>query len=60
MEQCATFVHFIKRFAVFLYSVFETSGNLVVQEVATQPLTQDLLSSSVIGSYPLNMFLTHK
>ncbi|XP_075994182.1 villin-1 [Genypterus blacodes] len=31
---------------VRLYHVFENSGNLVVQEVATQPLTQDLLSSS--------------
>ncbi|KAM7390420.1 hypothetical protein PAMA_008538 [Pampus argenteus] len=31
---------------VRLYHVFETSGNLVVQEVATQPLTQDLLYSS--------------
>ncbi|KAK9527712.1 hypothetical protein VZT92_014250 [Zoarces viviparus] len=29
-----------------LYHVFENSGNLVVQEVATQPLTQDLLHSS--------------
>lgn len=28
-------------------SVFENSGNLVVREVATQPLTQDLLLSSV-------------
>ncbi|XP_047424298.1 villin-1 isoform X2 [Mugil cephalus] len=31
---------------VRLYHVFETSGNLVVQEVATQPLTQDLLHSN--------------
>nr|XP_046227115.1 villin-1 isoform X2 [Scatophagus argus] len=31
---------------VRLYHVFENSGNLVVQEVATQPLTQDLLRSS--------------
>ncbi|XP_037312076.2 villin-1 isoform X1 [Pungitius pungitius] len=31
---------------VRLYQVFENSGNLVVQEVATQPLTQDLLHSS--------------
>ncbi|XP_038584655.1 villin-1 isoform X3 [Micropterus salmoides] len=31
---------------VRLYHVFENSGNLVVQEVATQPLTQDLLQSS--------------
>nr|XP_020501097.1 villin-like protein isoform X2 [Labrus bergylta] len=31
---------------VRLYHVFESSGNLVVQEVATQPLTQDLLHSS--------------
>lgn len=27
--------------------MFENGGNLVVQEVATQPLTQDLLRSSV-------------
>ncbi|XP_041824658.1 villin-1 [Melanotaenia boesemani] len=32
--------------SVRLYHVFENAGNLVVQEVATQPLTQDLLSSS--------------
>ncbi|XP_055364192.1 villin-1, partial [Betta splendens] len=32
--------------SVKLYHVFENSGNLVVQEVAAQPLTQDLLSSS--------------
>ncbi|RVE58809.1 hypothetical protein OJAV_G00197440 [Oryzias javanicus] len=32
--------------SVRLYHVFENSGNLVVQEVATQPLTQDLLLSS--------------
>ncbi|XP_028289758.1 villin-1 isoform X2 [Gouania willdenowi] len=31
---------------VRLYHVFQNSGNLVVQEVATQPLTQDLLLSS--------------
>ncbi|XP_039983459.1 villin-1 isoform X1 [Xiphias gladius] len=31
---------------VRLYHFFENSGNLVVQEVATQPLTQDLLHSS--------------
>uniref|UniRef100_A0A671X0N4 Villin like n=1 Tax=Sparus aurata TaxID=8175 RepID=A0A671X0N4_SPAAU len=31
---------------VRLYHVFEHSGNLVVQEVATEPLTQDLLRSS--------------
>ncbi|KAM9337040.1 villin-1 [Symphorus nematophorus] len=31
---------------VRLYHVFENSGNLVVQEVATQPLTQDLLRST--------------
>uniref|UniRef100_UPI0037E90E1D villin-1 n=1 Tax=Semicossyphus pulcher TaxID=241346 RepID=UPI0037E90E1D len=31
---------------VRLYHVYESSGNLVVQEVATQPLTQDLLRSS--------------
>uniref|UniRef100_A0A8D3BUS1 Villin like n=1 Tax=Scophthalmus maximus TaxID=52904 RepID=A0A8D3BUS1_SCOMX len=31
---------------VRLYHVFDNSGNLVVQEVATQPLTQDLLHSS--------------
>ncbi|KAM9839452.1 villin-1 [Aulostomus maculatus] len=29
-----------------LYHIFENSGNLVVQEVATQPLTQDLLQST--------------
>uniref|UniRef100_A0A7N8YD38 Villin-like n=1 Tax=Mastacembelus armatus TaxID=205130 RepID=A0A7N8YD38_9TELE len=32
--------------SVKLYHVFENSGNLVVQEVANQPLTQDLLHSS--------------
>ncbi|XP_076617765.1 villin-1 isoform X2 [Chaetodon auriga] len=32
--------------SVRLYHVFENNGNLVVQEVATQPLTQDLLRSS--------------
>ncbi|XP_053268034.1 villin-1 isoform X1 [Pleuronectes platessa] len=32
--------------SVRLYHVFDNSGNLVVQEVATQPLTQDLLHSS--------------
>ncbi|XP_077409856.1 villin-1 isoform X2 [Vanacampus margaritifer] len=32
--------------AVRLYHVYDVSGNLVVQEVATQPLTQDLLQSS--------------
>ncbi|KAM8823098.1 villin-1 isoform 3-T3 [Spinachia spinachia] len=31
---------------VRLYQVFENDGNLVVQEVATKPLTQDLLHSS--------------
>ncbi|KAK2886524.1 villin-1 isoform X1 [Channa argus] len=31
---------------VKLYHVFENGGNLVVQEVAKQPLTQDLLNSS--------------
>ncbi|KAM9712341.1 villin-1 isoform 2-T2 [Menidia menidia] len=31
---------------VRLYHVYENGGNLVVQEVATQPLTQDLLHSS--------------
>ncbi|KAJ0059598.1 hypothetical protein NL108_001983, partial [Boleophthalmus pectinirostris] len=31
---------------VRLYHVFEESGNLVIREVATQPLTQDLLLSS--------------
>ncbi|XP_041817129.1 villin-1 [Chelmon rostratus] len=30
---------------VRLYHVYDSSGNLVVQEVATQPLTQDLLRS---------------
>ncbi|XP_056868719.1 villin-1 isoform X2 [Takifugu flavidus] len=32
--------------SIRLYHVFESNGNLVVQEVATQPLTQDLLLSS--------------
>ncbi|KAI1888925.1 hypothetical protein AGOR_G00173780 [Albula goreensis] len=32
--------------SVRLYHVSDASGNLVVQEVATQPLTQDLLRSS--------------
>ncbi|XP_061569837.1 villin-1 [Cololabis saira] len=32
--------------SVRLYHVYDSSGNLVVQEVATQPLTQDLLRSS--------------
>ncbi|KAM6900471.1 villin-1 [Xenentodon cancila] len=32
--------------SVRLYHVYENSGNLLVQEVATQPLTQDLLRSS--------------
>lgn len=41
---------------LFSHSVFETGGNLVVQEVAVQPLTQDLLHSSVNGFYPSNMF----
>lgn len=50
-------MHFFFCFTVLLFSVFENSGNLVVQEVATQPLTQDLLNSSVIGVYPLKMFL---
>lgn len=40
-----------------LPSVFENSGNLVVQEVATQPLTQDLLLSSVRRLKPLIHFL---
>ncbi|XP_057680934.1 villin-1 isoform X2 [Corythoichthys intestinalis] len=31
---------------VRLYHVYDVSGNMVVQEVATQPLTQDLLQSS--------------
>ncbi|XP_037135577.1 villin-1 isoform X1 [Syngnathus acus] len=31
---------------VRLYHVYDVSGNLVVQEVATQPLTQNLLKSS--------------
>lgn len=31
---------------VRLYHVFEESGNLVIREVATQPLTQDLLLST--------------
>ncbi|XP_060949936.1 villin-1 [Limanda limanda] len=36
----------VKNTSVRLYHVFDNSGNLVVQEVATQPLTQDLLHSS--------------
>lgn len=32
---------------LFYFSVFETDGNLVVHEVATQPLTQDMLRSNV-------------
>uniref|UniRef100_A0A673CIT0 Villin-like n=1 Tax=Sphaeramia orbicularis TaxID=375764 RepID=A0A673CIT0_9TELE len=36
----------VQNSSVRLYHVFENSGNLVVQEVATQPLTQDLLRSS--------------
>ncbi|XP_026216998.1 villin-1 isoform X3 [Anabas testudineus] len=36
----------VQKTNVKLYHVFENSGNLVVQEVATQPLTQDLLNSS--------------
>uniref|UniRef100_A0A665VFS7 Gelsolin-like domain-containing protein n=1 Tax=Echeneis naucrates TaxID=173247 RepID=A0A665VFS7_ECHNA len=36
----------VQKTNVRLYHVFENSGNLVVQEVATQPLTQDLLHSS--------------
>ncbi|KAK5849641.1 hypothetical protein PBY51_013959 [Eleginops maclovinus] len=36
----------VQNTSVRLYHVFENSGNLVVQEVATQPLTQDLLHSS--------------
>ncbi|KAK7881825.1 hypothetical protein WMY93_030234 [Mugilogobius chulae] len=32
--------------SVRLYHVFEESGNLVIREVATQPLSQDLLLSS--------------
>lgn len=43
----------------FLSRVFENGGNLVVQEVATQPLTQDLLHSSVILFHPSNVFLRH-
>ncbi|XP_062235290.1 villin-1 isoform X2 [Platichthys flesus] len=35
-----------KNTSVRLYHVFDNSGNMVVQEVATQPLTQDLLHSS--------------
>ncbi|XP_077480056.1 villin-1 isoform X2 [Stigmatopora argus] len=31
---------------VRLYHIYDVSGNMVVQEVATQPLTQDLLQSS--------------
>ncbi|XP_074549430.1 villin-1 [Halichoeres trimaculatus] len=36
----------VQKNMVRLYHVYESSGNLVVQEVATQPLTQDLLHSS--------------
>nr|XP_040023598.1 villin-1 isoform X2 [Gasterosteus aculeatus aculeatus] len=36
----------VQNASVRLYQVFENGGNLVVQEVATQPLTQDLLHSS--------------
>ncbi|XP_037612881.1 villin-1 isoform X3 [Sebastes umbrosus] len=36
----------VQNTSVRLYHVFENGGNLVVQEVATQPLTQDLLHSS--------------
>ncbi|XP_033494509.1 villin-1 isoform X1 [Epinephelus lanceolatus] len=36
----------VQNTSVRLYHVFENSGNLVVQEVATQPLTQDLLHST--------------
>ncbi|XP_056289651.1 villin-1 isoform X2 [Pseudoliparis swirei] len=36
----------VQKTNVRLYHVFENNGNLVVQEVATQPLTQDLLHSS--------------
>ncbi|KAI3355290.1 hypothetical protein L3Q82_018145, partial [Scortum barcoo] len=36
----------VQNTSVRLYHVFENRGNLVVQEVATQPLTQDLLHSS--------------
>ncbi|KAM3593129.1 uncharacterized protein V6R79_006649 [Siganus canaliculatus] len=32
--------------SIRLYHVYENGGNLVIQEVATQPLTQDLLRSS--------------
>lgn len=35
-------------------SVFDNNGNVVVQEVATQPLTQDLLQSSVITLHTPN------
>ncbi|XP_074478506.1 villin-1 isoform X2 [Sebastes fasciatus] len=36
----------VQNTSVRLYHVFENGGNLVIQEVATQPLTQDLLHSS--------------
>uniref|UniRef100_A0A3Q0SYB1 Villin like n=1 Tax=Amphilophus citrinellus TaxID=61819 RepID=A0A3Q0SYB1_AMPCI len=35
-----------QRNSVRLYHVYDNTGNLVIQEVATQPLTQDLLKSS--------------
>lgn len=38
---------FLVKCTFSLPSVFENDGNLVVREVATQPLTQDLLLSSV-------------
>ncbi|KAK5897838.1 hypothetical protein CgunFtcFv8_015306 [Champsocephalus gunnari] len=36
----------VQNTSVRLYHVFENGGDLVVQEVATQPLTQDLLRST--------------
>uniref|UniRef100_H3D5C6 Villin like n=1 Tax=Tetraodon nigroviridis TaxID=99883 RepID=H3D5C6_TETNG len=36
----------VQNSGIRLYHVFENDGNLVVREVATQPLTQDLLLSS--------------
>lgn len=43
-------------FLIFFLSVYDNSGNLVIQEVAKQPLTQDLLKSSVISVHSLRMF----
>lgn len=40
----------------FLYSVFEKDGDLVVQEIATKPLTQDLLQHQVSGSKLIELY----